>query len=116
MPDERTVDDQVMVALELEPGTLFDAAAFDAFLDSQRDLGTKWRPRYVRVVPSLPVGATTKIDKSPLRRDRWDVTDPVHWRRDRAGPLTVMTDDDRSDLRRRFAEHGRGVALSGGGA
>jgi fatty-acyl-CoA synthase len=114
VPDERTVDDQMMVALELEPGETFDPDAFDAFLDSQRDLGTKWRPRYVRLVATIPVGATTKVDKKPLRRDRWDVADPVHWRRDRSGPLALMTDDDRGELTRRFAEHGRGVALSGG--
>ncbi|MGZ8762962.1 MAG: AMP-binding protein, partial [Acidimicrobiia bacterium] len=114
VPDERTVDDQVMVALELTAEATFDPAAFDAFLDSQRDLGTKWRPRYVRLVTALPVGATAKIDKKPLRRERWDVTDPIHWRRDRNGPLAVMTDDDRAELRSRFAEHGRGVALAGG--
>jgi fatty-acyl-CoA synthase len=116
VPDERTVDDQVMVALELSEGATFDAVAFDGFLDSQPDLGTKWRPRYVRLVTELPVGATTKIDKKPLRRERWDVSDPMHWRRDRAGPLVVMTDDDRAELRSRFTEHGRGVALAGGSA
>ena len=116
VPDERTVDDQVMVALELTAGAAFDPVAFDAFLDSQRDLGTKWRPRYVRLVPALPVGATNKVDKSPLRRDRWDVTDPLHWRRERGGRLVAMTDDDRTELRRRFTEHGRDVALAGGTA
>jgi fatty-acyl-CoA synthase len=116
VPDERTIDDQVMVALELVAGVGFDPDAFDAFLDSQRDLSTKWRPRYVRLVTALPVGATTKIDKKPLRRNRWDVIDPIHWRRERRGPLTVMTDDDRAELRSRFAEHGRDVALAGGSA
>jgi len=116
VPDERTVDDQVMVALELTAGAAFDPVAFDAFLDSQRDLGTKWRPRYVRLVPALPVGATNKVDKAPLRRDRWDVSDPLHWRRERGGRLVAMTDDDRTELRRRFTEHGRDVALAGGTA
>ncbi len=113
VPDERTVDDQVMVALELTTGVGFDPEAFDAFLDSQRDLGTKWRPRYVRLVRNLPVGATTKIDKAPLRRDRWDGRDPIHWRQERGGPLAAMTDDDRVELRRRFVEHGRDIALTG---
>ena len=116
VPDERTVDDQVMVALELAAGFTFDAAAFDAFLDSRRDLGTKWRPRYVRLIPTLPVGATTKIDKKPLRQARWEVTDRVLWRRDRSGPLTTMTAADHEELGRRFVEHGRGVALAGGAA
>ena len=54
----------------------FDPDAFDAFLAAQRDLGTKWAPRYVRIVDALPVGATNKIDKRPLRADRWDTERP----------------------------------------
>ena len=59
VPDSRT-GDQVMAALELEPGVAFDPGAFTAFLAAQEDLGTKWAPRYVRVVPALPVTATDK--------------------------------------------------------
>ena len=50
------------------PGRAFDPDAFAAFLDAQSDLGTKWAPRFVRVMPELPVIGQGKIDKKPLRR------------------------------------------------
>ena len=89
VPDDHTADDQVMAVVELADGARFDPAAFDAFLADQRDLGTKWSPRYVRVVAALPVTATNKIDKAPLRADRWVSTgaDQVWWRPERRDPL-----------------------------
>ncbi|HMQ25370.1 MAG TPA: AMP-binding protein [Acidimicrobiales bacterium] len=112
VPDDRTVDDQVMAVLELDADAAagFDPAAFDAFLAEQRDLGTKWSPRYLRLARSLPVTATNKVDKAPLRRDRWTPdgdADPVYWRPDRRDPLRAMTDADRDDVRERFAASGR---------
>ncbi len=112
VPDERTVDDQAMAVIEMDPGS-FDPVAFDAFLAAQRDVGTKWAPRYVRVTPALPVTATNKVDKAPLRRDRWTPAggDPVYWRPDRRDPLRLLTDADRAALRERFAASGRQSAL-----
>ncbi len=114
VPDERTADDQVMAVLELTAGAELDPAAFDAFLAGQRDLGTKWSPRYVRIVPSLPVTATNKVDKGPLRRSRWIETgdDPVFWRPDRRDPLRPLTDEDRAAVADRFARNGRTEALT----
>jgi len=106
VPDE-VVGDQVMAALQLKAGVSFDAAGFDAFLAEQSDLGTKWSPRYVRVVEALPVTETQKILKRLLRNERWEVSDPVWWRPDKDEPLAVMTDADRSDLRARFEARGR---------
>ena len=83
VPDERNAEDQVMVALELVDPTAFDPKAFAEFLAAQSDLGTKWAPRYVRIVDRLPVTGTDKIDKKPLRGEAWNTTDPVWWRRDR---------------------------------
>ncbi len=119
VPDDRTVDDQVMAVLELDASAAaaFDPAAFDAFLDEQRDLGTKWSPRYVRIARALPVTATNKVDKAPLRRDRWTpvaagdgedgAADAIYWRPDRRDPLRAMTDADRAEVRARFAASGR---------
>ncbi len=114
VPDDRTVDDQVMAVIELTAGTRFDPAAFDEFLAGQRDLGVKWSPRYVRVVPSLPVTGTNKIDKAPLRRARWTDTgvDPVFWRPDRRDPLRPLTDADRAEIIQRFETNGRTEVLS----
>ena len=54
VPDE-IVGDQVMAALQLEPGADFDPAAFATFLAAQSDLGTKWAPRYIRLCDALPI-------------------------------------------------------------
>ena len=110
VPDERTADDQVMVALELDAGTEFDAGSFGRFLAEQLDLGTKWAPRYLRVT-TLPVGATNKIDKRPLRAERWYTDDPLYWR---PGPEPIyqpFTADDLVALEHRFREFGRANAL-----
>ncbi|MBW3665116.1 MAG: AMP-binding protein [Actinobacteria bacterium] len=100
VPDERTVDDQVLAILEVDDPTTFDPPSFDAFLDQQRDMGTKWSPRYVRVVAEMPMTATNKIDRSALRRSGWDADDPVYWRPDRRGALQRMTATEREELRR----------------
>lgn len=112
VPDERTVDDQAMAVIEMAAGG-FDPGAFDDFLAGQPDLGTKWAPRYVRVTPALPVTATNKVDKAPLRRERWTPAggDPVFWRPERRAPLRLLTDDDRAELRDRFAASGRESVL-----
>jgi fatty-acyl-CoA synthase len=93
VPDSRT-GDQVMAALELEDGLVFDPGALADFLAGQADLGTKWAPRYVRVVDALPTTATHKVDKAPLRRQQWSTTDPM-------GP------DDVAALRAEFGANGR---------
>ena len=98
VPDERTVDDQVMAVLELGDPEAFDPEQFDEFLAGQPDLGTKWMPRYVRVVDRLPVTATNKIDKQELRRARWHGGGLVYWRPGRRGPLRPMSPDDASGL------------------
>ena len=113
VPDERTVDDQVMAVVEMAEGIRFDPSTFDRFLAEQRDLGTKWSPRYVRVTDALPVTATNKVDKAPLRQARWTPTgdDEVYWRPERREPLRLLTDDDRTRIRTRFAESGRSEVL-----
>ncbi len=111
VPDSRT-GDQVMVAIELVPGTAFDAAAFDDFLDAQDDLGTKWAPRFVRIVEKMPLTGSNKLDKKPLRARRWDGPEVVWWRPVRGDRLRPMTDDDRRALAAEFDEHGLGHLLA----
>lgn len=83
VPDP-VVGDQVMAAVQLRPGTTFDAEEFGTFLASQSDLGTKWAPRFVRVCPDLPITATSKVLVRTLRSERWNCSDPVWWRPGRA--------------------------------
>ena len=112
VPDPVT-GDQVMAAVELRDGAGFDPAEFGAFLDAQRDLGTKWAPRFVRVVDALPVTGTDKIAKLPLRAAAWsrDSAGDVWWRSGRAGAYEPFTDAAAAALAERFAEHGRTALL-----
>ncbi|MEU6749867.1 AMP-binding protein [Spirillospora sp. NPDC046719] len=112
VPDPRT-GDQVMAALELHDGTAFDADGFAAFLAAQPDLGTKWAPRFVRVVGQMPLTATGKVHKRPLRRLLWEPADGqrVWVRPGRALAYEPLTAGHVEALRAEFAEHGRDHAL-----
>jgi fatty-acyl-CoA synthase len=110
VPDAH-VGDQVMVAIELKPGAVFAPDAFDAFLGQQPDLGTKWRPRFVRVARSLPLTHTNKIKKRELRRERWETPEPVWWRPDRDGPYRRLDRADAAALHDEFERAGRAHLL-----
>lgn len=115
VPDPQT-GDQVMAALELRPGARFDPEAFAAWLFSQPDLGTKWAPRFVRIVDSMPLTANNKVHKPPLRAQAWECDDPVWWiplgtraePGDGAPPTyQPLTGEGRAALRSAFTDHGR---------
>ena len=107
VPDPRT-GDEVMASLLLLPGERLEPADLGAFLDQQPDLGTKWRPRLVRVVEDLPLTGTGKLDKQVLRRQAWLSDDPTYV----ATPTgyRAFTAADRADREAAFASHGR-IAL-----
>ena len=110
VPDTRT-GDQVMAALELGPGNTFDPDAFSAFLAAQGDLGTKWAPRFVRLVPALPVTASDKTDKKPLRVQRWESDDPVWQRVERSDQYVPLTRADVERMVGEFAANGRSALI-----
>ena len=110
VPDPQT-GDQVMAALELRPTASFDAEAFAEFLVAQGDLGTKWSPTYVRVVDSIPVTGTGKLDRRSLRAHRWQTTDPVWWKRGRTLEYLPLTDQDKQTIDEEFLAAGRGHLL-----
>jgi len=60
-------EDEVLAVLSLQAGAVFDPAALIAFL--QPRMAAFMIPRYVRVVPELPLTATQKIEKHLLRTD-----------------------------------------------
>jgi fatty-acyl-CoA synthase len=64
VPDESS-GDQLVAALVLV-GDL-SPQGLERFLDGQRDLGSKSRPRFVRVLDTLPRTATNKVLKRELR-------------------------------------------------
>ena len=101
--------DQVMVALELVTGASLDPSTLAPFLEAQPDLGTKWAPRFVRIVDPMPLTGSNKVVKTGMRAQAWMTDDPVYWRAARGDPaFTPMTDDDRTTLRAEFEAHGRG--------
>jgi fatty-acyl-CoA synthase len=110
VPDPRT-GDQVMAALELEPKASFDPEQFGRFLAAQPDLGTKWAPRFVRLVERMPVTANNKVDKQPLRRAFVFTDDPLYWRPGRELVYEAFTDADRNELVEQFEANGRAHLL-----
>jgi fatty-acyl-CoA synthase len=111
VPDPVT-GDQVMAALELRPEHSFDPDGFAAFLTAQRDLGTKWAPRFVRVVDALPVTGADKVAKLPLRAAGWDPhAGEVWWRPGRDPGYRRLTDEAFTEIARQFEAHGRAALL-----
>jgi len=116
--DPRT-GDQVMAAIELLDDSAFDPVSFSEFLAGQPDLGTKWTPRFVRIVKRMPLTGTGKLDKRPLRTERWMCADPVWWRppetRETRGSsqwsFRLVTASDVETLRREFEANGRARLL-----
>ncbi|MEO9138600.1 MAG: AMP-binding protein, partial [Jatrophihabitans sp.] len=106
VPDSRS-GDQVMCALELEPGATFDPKVFEQFLDAQPDLGTKWRPRYVRIVDKVPITGNNKVNKAPLRHTAWETMDPVWWVPMRERIYRLLSAQDRAGIGAEFVDHGR---------
>ncbi|MFB7238565.1 AMP-binding protein [Streptomyces sp. NPDC056269] len=99
--------DQVMAALALREGAVFDPAEFAGFLAAQRDLGTKMPPRFVRVMPELPLTATNKIHRVALRRESFLCEDPVWWRPAPGAPYEPLTPAATAALRGEYARQGR---------
>lgn len=99
--------DQVMTAIALREGASFDPAAFQEFLSAQPDLGTKMPPRFVRLVPALPLTATNKIHRVALRREAFLCEDPVWWRPETGSPYEPLTPEAVAGLRTAYAAHGR---------
>lgn len=106
VPDART-GDSVMAALQVTES--FDPTAFSAFLRASPDLGTKWAPKYVRIIEAMPVTGTNKIAKQSLRTQRWEA--PSVWIRIGDHDYRAMTDDDRTALSTEFTEHNRSHLL-----
>jgi len=113
VPDSRT-GDQVMAALELDDPDRFDPEAFGAFLGDQPDLGTKWAPRYLRIVAALPATGTDKVDKTPLRAEQWSADDPYWWRPDRSTAYVPLTAGDVDRIRAEFTASGRDALFHDG--
>jgi fatty-acyl-CoA synthase len=106
--------DRVMAALALRDGARFDADAFAAFLDAQRDLSAKWRPTYVRITPDLQRSATNKVMKRELQRTGFlavDGPDPLWWQARGATTFSSFGTSDLATLRAQFERAGNAGRL-----
>lgn len=101
VPDEQA-GDQVMASVLMRSGETFDPDEFAAWVDSQSDLGPKWRPRYVRVTSSLPTTPSNKILKRTLVHDKMRSDrvgrDAVYWRPRGAATYRLFTAEDEQAL------------------
>jgi fatty-acyl-CoA synthase len=104
--------DQVMAAVVLKEGAVFDPAGFARYLDGLESVGPKWRPRYVRVAPSLPSTGTNKVlvrqlQHEKMRRDRVGADDEL-WVRERGDETyRPFTADDETALHDSLVAAGR---------
>ncbi|MFJ9035613.1 AMP-binding protein [Streptomyces sp. NPDC102406] len=104
--------DQVMAVLALRAGVGFDPSAFSEFLLAQGDLGTKMAPRFVRVVPRMPVTATNKVRRGELRREGFWSGGEVWWHPPSEPAYRRLTPPDREALAAQYRTHGRQTLLT----
>jgi fatty-acyl-CoA synthase len=105
------VGDQVMAALQLKPGLEFEPEKFIDFIGTQKDFGSKWQPKFIRVSEILPVTHTVKVLKRPLRRERWQCQDVVWQSVDKGSIYRVMESSDKIKLDREFTQRNRADVL-----
>jgi fatty-acyl-CoA synthase len=59
----------------------------------------------------MPLTATNKVDKAPLRRAGWSVSDPVFWRATAELSYSPFSDAEAQAYREQFRAHGRADLL-----
>ncbi|MEY2477292.1 MAG: steroid-22-oyl-CoA synthetase, partial [Actinomycetota bacterium] len=103
--------DQAMATLVLRDGAAFDPVDFASWLDSQEDLGPKWRPRYVRLTAEMPTTGTNKIVKRTLAQQKFRrdlIGDDAVYVRERGDTAyRPFTADDEAGVRDGMAVTGR---------
>jgi fatty-acyl-CoA synthase len=97
----------VMAAIELRAGARFAVASFTEFLAEQHDLGTKWSPRFIRIIEEMPLTANNKVNKQPLRAACWNTSDVIWWQPTRGADYRIFNASDAAALAAEFAEHHR---------
>jgi fatty-acyl-CoA synthase len=60
----------------------------------------------------MPLTATGKVDRTPLRAERWGTVDPVWWRPARDAGFRRLTGADVAALHEEFSRAGRSAVLS----
>jgi fatty-acyl-CoA synthase len=103
--------DQVMAALVLRAGAVFDGQSFASWLDEQADLSPKWRPRFVRRSDALPSTPTNKILTRTLVHEKFRLdrvgSDRLYVRERGASSYAPFGEPEESALRAAFTRAGR---------
>ncbi len=103
--------DQVMLALVLREGAVFDPEGFAAWIDGQADLSPKWRPTFLRLATVLPTSPTNKVLTRTLVHEKYrpDRTGTdVLWARGRGDAgFGLFGADEAESLRQRMERFGR---------
>jgi len=103
--------DQVMAALVMREGAIFDPSAMARWLDRDAGIGPKWRPQWIRVARELPTTGTNKVVTRTLARQKFRLdqvgTDEL-WRRTRGSDTYVRFGPaEEAELRSAFEAIGR---------
>jgi fatty-acyl-CoA synthase len=110
VPDAES-GDQVMAAFVFREGVGFDGVSFATWIDDQRDLSPRWRPRFVRQCQALPTTPTNKVLTRTLIREKFrsDLVggDPIYVRERQDRSYRRFTSEDEAALRRAFESSGR---------
>ncbi len=111
-------DEKVMIAIQMQPGAVFDPqAAFDWFMGQQRQGGMdpKWMPDYIRVVSELPVTNTQKIVVRPYKNQGFNLTGQpdmeVYCRRRGDARYHRLTPEGFEAIEQQFVQAGRQALL-----
>jgi fatty-acyl-CoA synthase len=106
--------DQIMVALVLNEGAVFDPAAIASWIDAQSDLSPKWRPRYIRLARVLPTTPTNKVLTRTLVHQKFRADriggDPIYVRGRGEDTYRAFSAADEDTLHQAFAAAGRSQA------
>ncbi len=109
IPCERG-DDDVMCALVLKDGQLFDPCGFHRCLEDEKSMPEFWMPRYIRILRNPPVTETNKIIKRLLQKEQVNVrmiSDPIFVHDKQNGTYVPLTLDLYDALVAEFRAQGR---------
>ena len=60
---------------------------------------------------AIPLTATGKVDRQPLRAEAWVAADPVWWRPSAGAPYRLLTSADIASVHEEFGAAGRAGML-----
>jgi fatty-acyl-CoA synthase len=109
IPCERG-DDDVMCALILKDGQVFDPSEFHRLLENEKDMPELWMPRYVRILQNPPITETNKVIKRVLQKEQVNIhkiSDLLYFRDKQSATYVPFTMEHYCALVEQFRAQGR---------